>query len=143
MKKTLSESKKDIRQLLKTYEKSIVSNDEVMMMSVHHDSMVNFIAVDPLQRLGDNYTNNGIQVYSYLGNLKWGMMTQDVVSEERMRDLEIITDGEVATVMYKYAFYNGNVPENWGNTIVQLVNTGEKWQVVAHVFSTTSGGDSR
>lgn len=56
-------------------------------------------------------------------------------SEEKFSDINIHTDGNIASVYFEYSFHIGDYKSNWGHENWQLVNTGNGWKIHSVVYS--------
>lgn len=57
------------------------------------------------------------------------------VEEERITDLRVDTDGEIATASFNYAYLSGGVTENWGKEQWLLVRTEQGWKIFSVVYT--------
>lgn len=55
--------------------------------------------------------------------------------EERFFNVQINTDGEIASVFFDYEFYAAGEKTNWGKEHWQLVRTEQGWKIFSVVYS--------
>ncbi len=56
-------------------------------------------------------------------------------TEEKFSNVQIDSDGEIATVRFDYSFHVNGKMNNWGKEAWQLVNTEEGWKIASVVWS--------
>ena len=60
-------------------------------------------------------------------------------SEEKISNIKIDTDGDVATASFDYSFLAGERTVNWGKECWLLVRTGAGWKITTLAFSSNLG----
>jgi hypothetical protein len=55
--------------------------------------------------------------------------------EEKFSNVQIATDGAVASVYFDFVFLSDGKPQNRGSETWQLINTGSGWKINALVYS--------
>ena len=65
------------------------------------------------------------------------------VMEEKFWDIDIKTDGEIASIYFKYSFHIGDYKYNWGDEAWDLVKTADGWKIVSVIYSTTENPEPR
>lgn len=55
--------------------------------------------------------------------------------DERYWDLNINTDGKIASVHFQYSFHLNEVKKNWGEESWQLVHSNGQWKICSVVYS--------
>lgn len=55
--------------------------------------------------------------------------------EEKFWNVNIETDGDIASVRFDYSFHAGDSETNRGKEAWQLVNTGDGWKIVSVIWS--------
>jgi hypothetical protein len=56
-------------------------------------------------------------------------------SEERFSNVQIETDGEIASVSFDYEFFEGTNRTNWGKEMWQLVRTESGWKIFSVIYT--------
>jgi hypothetical protein len=55
--------------------------------------------------------------------------------EEKFSNVQIATDGAVASVYFDFVFLSNSKPQNRGSETWQLINTGSGWKINALIYS--------
>ncbi len=57
------------------------------------------------------------------------------VEEEKIANVAVDTDGEVASVAFDYEYLSGGKLSNWGKELWQLVRTEQGWKIFSVVYT--------
>lgn len=55
--------------------------------------------------------------------------------EEKFQNIDVLTDGEIASVAFDYEFFEGSNKTNWGKEMWQLVRTEDGWKIFSVVYT--------
>ena len=53
---------------------------------------------------------------------------------EDFNNIEVIEDGDVASVTFDYGFWANNKKGNWGKEFWHLINENENWKIASVIF---------
>ncbi|EHR70674.1 hypothetical protein BurJ1DRAFT_1814 [Burkholderiales bacterium JOSHI_001] len=55
--------------------------------------------------------------------------------EEKFSNVQVQTDGEIASVSFDYEFFEGTNRTNWGKEMWQLVRTESGWKIFSVIYT--------
>jgi len=64
-----------------------------------------------------------------------GIAADKAKSEERFRDVQVLSDGDIASVYFDYSFLADGKETNRGKEAWQLVRTDDGWKIVSVIWS--------
>lgn len=70
-----------------------------------------------------------------------GIAASEVPQEERLRNLRLETDGDIASLWFDYSFHEDGRETNHGREAWQLVRTAQGWKIASVVYSVTRPAD--
>ncbi|WP_346838594.1 hypothetical protein [Microbulbifer sp. SAOS-129_SWC] len=126
--------KEEVAAVVESFRQAIIDKDEKTFVNLFFDQSVNWMSVNGARRSGSLPSQSGINIGSYRGLIGW-LVSTDVKAEEKFRDVHIMTDGEIASVHFKYSFYEGDYKHNWGDESWQLMKTADGWKIVSVIYS--------
>ncbi len=142
--KTATEQAKiDIKALVKSFEISHEEKDSKRYFDMYYDNSVPIFAATPASRTSDLFTESGVWPYSYLGYFKWVVVPDPEPLFIEIKDLEIITDGEIATVHFHSIAHWGKYLNGWGDMIFHLGRTPDGWKITSQTETGNSNPVSR
>jgi len=65
------------------------------------------------------------------------IISEEVSSREEFNNINIVSDGNIATVYFDYVYYKGNKKKNWGSESWQMVQTLKGWKISYISYSIT------
>lgn len=126
--------KEEVAQVIEAFRTAIIDKDEQKFVDLFYEKGIPWIGVEGAKRSGMLPSQSGIYTSSYRGFISWVVSTEKK-AEEKFQDVHIITDGEIASVHFKYSFYEDDYKRNWGDEAWQLVNTADGWKIVSVIYS--------
>lgn len=63
--------------------------------------------------------------------------------EEKMWNVDVSTDGEIATMNCDYSYHVGDYKQNWGKESWHLLHTEEGWKISSVIYSVTFNPEPR
>ncbi|WP_193165682.1 nuclear transport factor 2 family protein [Microbulbifer hainanensis] len=133
--------KEEVAAVVESFRQAIIDKDEKTFTNLFFDQRVNWMAVNGAKRTGSLPSQSGIYIGSYLGLIGW-LVSTDVKAEEKFNDIHIMTDGEIASVHFKYSFHEDDDKKNWGDEAWQLVKTPDGWKIVSVIYSIIKNPES-
>lgn len=64
-----------------------------------------------------------------------GIIETSARKEEKLWNVRIDSDGQVASVSFDYSFHSGDYKSNWGQEAWQPVHTGQGWKINSVIYS--------
>lgn len=148
-----NESKDDkvLAQIVKDFEIAIIERDKAKFLSLFVDGTVSWIGVfatkdyDEAKSRADAAIANGETVRMPMKSFQSdpekfmdSISKSGKVPRETFENVKIHQDGEIATIYFDYAFYYGDIKQNWGKESWHLVNTEQGWKINSVIFSMTT-----
>ncbi len=129
-------SHKEVMQVVEDFRTSIIEKDEAKFVKLFYDKSIPWLGIYSEKRTGKLPSQYGVDHGSYVGFIAWIVAVPDKV-EEKFWDIEVATDGEIASVHFKYSFHVSDYKENWGDEAWHLVRTGDGWKINSVIYSVT------
>jgi hypothetical protein len=126
----------DLMQVVEDFRLALINKDEKSFIDLFYTKTAPWIGIVNAQDKGDLPSNNGEQLGNHLSFIGWIARTPAKI-EEKFWDINIQTDGIVASIYFKYSFHNDDYKSNWGSEAWQLVKTKGSWKITALVYSIT------
>lgn len=123
-----------LEQIVAEFQLAIVNKDEEKFLNLFYDHTVVFMGINPDKVRGIKPSNNGLMYSTHLGFIGW-IVNSPKAMEEKVWDVNIQTDGHLASIYFKYALYIDSKEENYGDETWNLVKTVEGWKIVSVVYS--------
>ena len=108
---------------------SLFYSDEIIWLAVVDDHDLNKIR----KKVPDTSKVNDHNVMKFID---WVVATEET-TEVKFENIEIQSDGNVATLFCDYAFYKAGKMTNWGKETFMLVNGDDGWKIMAVAFSSS------
>ncbi|MCO4798859.1 MAG: hypothetical protein KC484_06570 [Colwelliaceae bacterium] len=153
-----SSDEQALREIVKSFETSIINKNKSKFMKLFVDGTVSWIGVytktDYENELKWANSKEGIELKLKIGDkfrepAKYRHSTPEIFIDsiidntkqprEEISNVKIISDGEVATIHFDYIFYDGDKINNSGKENWQLINSGNGWKINAVNFSISRG----
>ena len=125
---------KQIEKLLTNFQAAIEEKDEDTFLDLFYDHTVVFLGVNPAKRKGEKPSNNGLMYATHVGFIGWIAATPKDV-KEKVWDINIQTDGNIAAVYFKYSFHIDEKRTNYGDETWSLIKTTEGWKIASILYS--------
>jgi hypothetical protein len=128
----LTASKNEIQNLINEFKSAIKNKDSVALTNLFYDKKITWISVahdksfEYVKKLDPN--SKEIQqsgAYELLNDPQ----LKDIGLEEKFYNINIFTDGKLATVVFDYKFLMGSTTTNWGAESWQLVKINNSWKI--------------
>ena len=128
----LTASKKEIQNLINEFKSAIKNKDSVALTNLFYDKKIIWISVahDKSFEYGKRIDPNSKQIQqSGAFELLNDPQLKDIGLEEKFYNINIFTDGKLATVVFDYKFLMGSTTTNWGTESWQLVKINNSWKI--------------
>lgn len=128
----------EIMQVVEDFRLSIIEKDEERFLSLFYDGSVPWLGVWSDSSLEDWPDTNDVppKVFSDTHeHFIEGIVNSTRAMEETFSDIEIKSDGDIASVYFKYSFLNNGYKTNWGDEEWQLVRTSSGWRINSVIYS--------
>ena len=132
----LDEAKKEIMEVVEDFKQSITDKDEKKFIDLFYDKSIPWIGIDSKRRKGNLPSESGVIQSNHLSFIR-GIVKKDDKVEEKIWDIEIMTDGEIASVHFKYSYHRDNYKKNWGDESWQMIKTPDGWKINSVIYSIT------
>ncbi|MBE1298558.1 MAG: hypothetical protein GJ680_01435 [Alteromonadaceae bacterium] len=132
-----------IKQVVEQFKQSIENKDKEAFLALFHPSAVSWVGVistETINLLVSKDPRYAQQPRIMPGSPKEfieGIIASDVITREETNHLQIVTDANVASVMFEYRLFKDDRLNNWGKENWQLINTPKGWKINAVNFSYT------
>ncbi len=125
---------KKLNHILNEFLTAISNKDEKEFLDLFYDHSVVFVGVNPDKRTGNLPSNNGLMYSTHVGFIGWIVASPKKV-EEKVWDVKIETDGNIASIYFSYSFHMDDKKINWGDEQWSLIKVGEHWKIVSVLFT--------
>jgi len=128
----LTASKKEIQNLINEFKSAIKKKDSVALTNLFYDKKITWISVahDKSFEYGKRLDPNSKEIQqSGAFELLNDPQLKDIGLEEKFYNINIFTDGKLATVVFDYKFLMGSTTTNWGTESWQLVKINNSWKI--------------
>lgn len=135
---TTNESYSDIMGVVEDFRLSIIEKDEERFLKLFYDGPIPWLGVwsdttlenwpdpdDVPPKVSSDTHTHFIE----------GIANSTRAMEETFSDIEIRSDGDIASVYFKYSFLNNGYKTNWGDEEWQLVRTSSGWKINSVIYS--------
>ena len=129
-----------IRAVIEAFRIGIIARDKVALNRLPVSPGITFIAsIDPetLTRVRTRRADAKRLVPGTYPAFVDDIVSSKTRSEETFNDIEIQSDGSVATVYFSYKFKEDDVVTNWGHESWGLVATDDGWKISSINYSLT------
>lgn len=135
-------SHEQIVKVVDDFMSAIKNKDEQTFTNLFYSNSVPWLGVDAKKRKGSLPSNDGIIYATHLGFIGWIASSKENI-EEKYWDLDIKSDGEIASVYFKYSLHIGEYKMNWGDEAWDLIKTIDGWKIVSVIYSATYNPNPR
>jgi ketosteroid isomerase-like protein len=123
-----------LNDVIKDFQTSISEKDEKRFLELFYDHTVVFLGTNPDKRLGSEPSNNGLMYSTHVGFIGWIVSSSKDV-EEKIWDVIIKTDGNIASIYFTYSFHVDKTKTNWGDEQWSLIKIGDDWKIVSVLYT--------
>lgn len=128
----LTASKNEIHNLINEFKSAIKNKDSVALTNLFYDKKITWISVahDKSFEYGKRLDPNSKEIQqSGAFELLNDPQLKGIGLEEKFYNINIFTDGKLATVVFDYKFLMGSTTTNWGAESWQLVKINNSWKI--------------
>ena len=133
---------KELTNLVDEFMAAIKEKDERKFTNLFYSNSVPWLGINPKKRKGDVPSNDGIIYATHLGFIGWIASSQEKI-EEKYWDLDIKSDGDIASIYFKYSLHIEDYKMNWGDEAWDLIRTTDGWKIVSVIYSATYNPEPR
>jgi len=126
----------EVMQVVEDFRLALIEKDEQKFVDLFYQKSVPWIGITGQKRSGNLPSTNGEQLGNHLNFIGWVVRTPQRI-EEKFWDINIHTDGDVASVHFKYSFHKGDYKSNWGDESWHMINTINGWKISSVIYSIT------
>ncbi len=143
----------EIRAVIKAFDETIQNKDKEQFLDLFIEKGVSWVGVfseedfvvqsEIIKKYNkDNNENHVVTRYFVSSPQKFieHIVSEKTSSKEEFTNVQINSDGNIATVYFDYVFYRDNKKQNWGSESWQLVKTTKGWKINAVNFSYNTKG---
>lgn len=123
-----------LKKLISEFKGAIKEKNERKFLELFYDHTVVFVGINPDKRKGSMPSNNGVMYSTHVGFIGWIVSSEKEITE-KMWDINIQTDGDIASIYFKYSFHMDNKKSNYGDETWSLIKTTEGWKIASVLFS--------
>lgn len=131
------DDKSKLQEVLNSFMKCITTKDSVKFYSLFHNDPIVWVGVykDKTQqkRLEKEATALNYKTSDY--KTWFRSISTGVPKEEKFYNIDIVEDGNIASITFDYSFWGDNKKGNWGKESWGLVNISGEWKITSVIFS--------
>lgn len=131
---TESTSCPSLSDVIESYQTSVAQKNEQEFLNLFLSYSIPWVGVNPAKRMGNLPSNEGLIYGAVPGFTNW-LVNSGIKFEETMTDIKINTDGNVASVFYKYEFLLDNKTYSTGYVSWSLIKTTDCWKIASKIYS--------
>lgn len=133
----LSNDKLELNNVLNTFMSSLKTKDSISLYDLFYDGNVTWVGVykDKTQqkRLEKDSSLLNYKVSDYKSWFR--STTKGALKEEKFYNVNIDTDGHIASITFDFSFWAGEKKGLWGKESWGLVKIKDKWKITSVIFS--------
>lgn len=132
-----SSSQKEIKQVMKTFMNCIIHKDSNTFYSLFHNEPVVWAGVFRDATQANRLKRDSTKKDHFSGDYKsfYRSIADDGSEEEKFYNIQICTDGNIASVTFDYSYWEKKIKVNWGKESWGLVRTNNQWKITSVIFS--------
>jgi hypothetical protein len=111
---------KEIMEVVESFRVAIIEKDEAKFVNQFYDKSIPWLGVAAEKRKGILPSESGIDHGGHMGFITWVVSSNERM-EEKFWDVNIETNGDIASVYFKYSFHIGDYKSNWGDESWHLI----------------------
>jgi len=130
-----------IQTLIERFRASIINKDKVGFLDLFTQGEVTWQSVETKRHLNGISASPDSDEKGFPTRRKTHLTFIDEIvaspirKEEKFRDIQISTDGSIASVFFDYSFHSDGRKVNQGKEAWHLINTGSSWKIVSVIYS--------
>jgi len=134
---TSSSEKDKINYILSEFMQCIETKDSVKMYNLFHNGPVTWIGVYKEITQKERIKKDSLLLNYKISDFKTWLrnVCKPEPRKELFTNIEIIEDGNIASVTFDYSFWVNNKKGNWGKEFWHLVKEKEEWKIASVIFS--------
>lgn len=134
---TSSSEKDKINSILSEFMQCIETKDSVKMYNLFHNGPVTWIGVYKETTQKERIKKDSLVLNYKISDFKtwFRNVCKPEPRKELFTNIEIIEDGNIASVTFDYSFWVNNKKGNWGKEFWHLVKEKEEWKIASVIFS--------
>lgn len=137
---SVAESEAEIRQVVENFRISIINKDKELFTSLFFSENVPFVAVFSDEML----SKKRVEKPSYPAAVDLGqygppvtMISDEDSQEEKIWDINVQSDGYLASVHFNYSDHENGKKKAWGTESWSMVKVGADWKITSVSFTVT------
>lgn len=131
-----NKNKEELKKVINTFMESIIKSNSITYQDLFLEKHVNWLGIyrDRTQQkiLEKDPKNEAYFVDNYKDFFK---SVKGGNCEEKFYNVEIIEDGNLASINFDYTFWFKKKMLNWGKESWQLIKVNGKWKITSVIFS--------
>ncbi|SHE76585.1 hypothetical protein [Pedobacter caeni] len=127
----------ELQKVLDTFMSSLKAKDSTSMYNLFYDGQVTWVGVykDNTQQKRTEKDANALN-YKTADYKSWfRSTTQGSVKEEKFYNVNMDTDGNIASITFDFSFWAGGKKGLWGKESWGLVKIKNEWKITSVIFS--------
>jgi hypothetical protein len=138
---TRSQAEQDLRGVIETFRTSIIRKDKAAFLALFHNGPVVWQGVDSDALVAKRGRRAGVDAKAAFDSAQnprsfiEGIANEKARSEERFDNVDIDTDGDVASITFDFAYLLDDRPINLGKESWHLVRSESGWKIVSVIYS--------
>jgi len=131
-----TQNKEALKQVLNTFMVSIVKSDSISFYGLFLEKSVNWVGIYKDKSQQKRWENDPKSDTFFTDNYKsFFRSVKGGNCEEKFDNIEIIEDGNLASINFDYTFWFKKKMLNWGKEFWHLIKIDGKWKITSVVFS--------
>jgi serine beta-lactamase-like protein LACTB, mitochondrial len=134
---SLSSEKNKINFILNEFMQCIETKDSIKMYKMFHKGPVTWIGVYREATQSERLKKDSLTMNYKISDYKtwFRNVCKPDPRREDFNNIQIIEDGNIASVTFDYSFWVNNKKGNWGKEFWHLVKEKENWKIASVIFS--------
>lgn len=127
----------ELQNVLDTFMSSLKTKDSTRLYSLFYEGQVTWVGVYKDKTQQKRLENNpNAQNYKTADYKTWfRSTTKGSIKEEKFYNVNIDTDGSIASVTFDFSFWAGGKKGLWGKESWGLVKIDDEWKITSVIFS--------
>lgn len=132
----VKEDYKAIKTVLRTFMKCLTHKDSLTFYNLFHTDPVVWVGVTQSKTFAEEIKRDSTAENTFKANYKaFYRFFHDKPIEEKFYNIQINTDGYIASVTFDYSFWQDGKKINWGKESWAMIKTKNQWKITSVVFS--------
>ena len=130
-------NKKEIQQVLTSFMQCLVKKDSIKFYDLFHTEPVVWKGITHKRTFDNELKNDSNAKDNFKSNYKsFYRHFYNKQIEEKFYDIQILENGYIASVSFKYSFWENGKKTNWGMENWGLIKADGQWKITSVIFST-------